>query len=130
MPKIIERLFCPVNEKIIVKLILKSLDNLNSQFFSESSKYHDKMNAQCEIESFKTQVQNMSFCHLLATFFALLNVDMDMKEYILFIDNDANARKNTRFFVDLHDTLVSAYFNRKASTQSFVEVCEETCALA
>lgn len=130
MPKYIERLFCPINIPILQRVTAESLDNIQHDFFGHDSTYEDKEAARREMQRIKYKIPSLGLTPLLALFFALLNIDINLKEYVMHIDTEANKRKNTRFFLDLHKGIATAFLNNKISLGTFVDMCEETYALA
>ena len=67
---------------------------------------------------------------ILAVFFALLNVDADLKEKVYKMD-PANAAKIERFLIDLKFKLVLTFYSDEAhSTAAFVEECFDAYVLS
>jgi hypothetical protein len=66
----------------------------------------------------------------LAIFFVLLNIDIDLKQYVLDTDLAFNASKLCRFFVDLRSHVDTLFATEQMSLLDFVDACEEAYVLA
>ena len=65
-----------------------------------------------------------------AIFFVLLNIDVDLKQYVIDTDLACNARKLWRFFADLREHVDTLFASEQMSLLDFVDACEEAYVIA
>ena len=127
----LQRIFNPMNRDKLKSLIVRSTENLSKRFFEPSSSYSQQHVAKQDLTQITSALEHMGHTQLLALFFGLLNIDVDMKEYIITMDAPENNRKLTRFYLDLNRRAVSAFYsNEEINTRQFVDTCEEMYVLA
>ena len=84
-----------------------------------------------QLDRLRSAVVQLPHRPLLAVFLLLLNVDGEVKQRLLLSDAQRNARKLARFFVDLKQQAVSAFFaSELMSVSQFVDTCEELYVVA
>lgn len=75
-------------------------------------------------------VPRMSTINMLSLFFALLNVDENLKKTIFQMENGPRHKKLVRFLIDLRKTVVSFFTDTRVSNTKFVQQCEELYVLS
>ena len=123
LPRVLERVFDRQSTALLRLLVERSLNTLSKTFYSgESAPEIADMRALAAAESHTT---------LLALFFLLLNVDIDLKEHILTSEDPSRRDKLVRFMLDLRQHVTMRFFTNDAtSPAAFVDMCREFYLLA
>lgn len=120
---ILLRLFSPLNITELQLLIEESIKNICIEYYNSQSTF--------EIDKLRAFSRTCSHVDKIGIFFLLLNIDQQMKEFIMNVDGNLNGRKLTRFFADLKLHAVPKFFSSENSTISqFVDECEDTYVIA
>ena len=121
-PNVLQHVHQPEHQGFVLNLIHES-------FRSISQTFYDNRTTQV-MEQLMINLRTATPTAILAVFFALLNVDADLKEKIYKMD-PANAAKIERFLIDLKFKLVLTFYSDEAhSTAAFVEECFDAYVLS
>jgi hypothetical protein len=117
---IIEKITAPANAPYMLQCIHGSLDFLQHEFFA---------GARCEaLDVLRAHAEHAPHVQQVGLFFLLLNIDIELKQRLMRSDN--NARKLTRFFMDLRQELVTGFFCSRQDVRAFAERCREGYLIA
>lgn len=117
-PRLIDNLFSPHSDDLLVKLIHESFHNLSHIFFDNQEPP--------EITELRKILDRKSHTDLLLLFILLLNIDADLKDKIMQMEEECRHKKLIRFFTDLkHDYIVKFLTNMNISLSDFVQLCRE-----
>jgi len=117
-PRVIEHIFSPNSQQILLNFIDESLHNITRTFFDGSRPP--------EIERLETISKSQSHTKLLILFFLLLNVDADLKGKILEMEDPCRHEKLIRFFLDLkHHYIIKFLTDMSITLAEFVQLCHE-----
>ena len=123
IPNVINMMLSPVNIEMLRSWTLQSIEHIRTVYFDGQHT--------TETNRLRCHVMNMPHTRLLVVFFAMLNIDQDLKQRVMMVDEDKNARKLARFFMDLKHCAVSRFFATENITPTrFVMLCEELYVLA
>ena len=109
------------SSSFVMKFIQHSLFNLQHVFFDKNSQALDKLTS---------ILSNLSHDELIFVFFALLNVDILIKDYLCQIERPENVHKLIRFFWDIEKLFVQFLTNSEKSTNWMVMQCKHAYILA
>lgn len=102
--------------QVLRTIVEESITSVQEHFYNGHS--------MSEIDRLREVVSNSSHVSLCAVFFLLLNVDANLKNKIITMDSDANAKKMARFLLDLRGVLAVNFFTDETYTPlHFVEAC-------
>lgn len=105
------------------------LHEIDESFRSISQTFYDNRTTQV-MQMLNENLRTATHSAILAVFFALLNVDANLKQKIYKMD-EGNACKIERFLIDLKFNLILTYFSDEAqSTAGFVEKCFDAYILS
>lgn len=122
LPRIIERVFETHSKQLLVDLTGRSLKSIRGVFFPEGPSP--------EVDALEGLYRN-SHTTLVALFFLLLNVDADLKDFVLTTEAVVRRDKVTRFMLDLKRHAVLRFFSDDTvSVSAFVQNCRETYLLS
>ena len=123
LPRLLERIFESHSTELLSTLLKRSLANIECVFFANE--------AVADAAAVRDVCLQAGHTTHVAVFCLLLNVDMDLKEFILQAESPARRDKITRFFLDLKQTVVPAFFaDDTVSVPAFVQSCRECYLLA
>ena len=110
------------NRSSLTKIILESLDSIRTHFYAGSTTP--------ELEELRHACTHAPCAELNFIFFALVNVDVIIKENLFKMEVVSHRDKLSRFFMDLRPMFVAFLVNTEASPHEFVAKCEETYLLS
>lgn len=110
------------SRSFVDKYILFSIENIKRVIFNNES---------CPpLEQLKLMVPTMTHIDSHFLFFALLNVDVLLKDQICGLETEENLHKLVRFFVDLQKLFVQFFTNSEKTTEWVVNECKHLYLLA
>ncbi len=123
LPRLMERIFEPHSTELLSTLLNRSLTNIERVFFANRST--------ADVAAVRDVCSKHSHTTHVAVFCLLLNVDMDLKDFVLQAESPTRRDKMTRFFLDLKQSVVPAFFSDDTvSIGTFVQRCRECYLLA
>lgn len=110
------------NRGSLTKIILESVDSISKHFYDGATTP--------ELQQLKDACTHAPHAELNFVFFALVNVDVTIKESLFKMEVVSHRNKLSRFFMDLRPMFVAFLVNTEASPHEFVLKCEETYLLS
>ena len=112
------------SRQFVIKFVNYSLENIHSIF------YEDKFENNENIQKLQKLVVSLSDADLHFLFFALLNIDVIMKDELCEYEQNQNLHKLIRFFQDLEKLFVQFFTDSNKTTYWLVTECKHLYLLA
>lgn len=127
LPDCIAHLFCPQSSDLVLSLIVRSMKNIQKQFFQTEDRNSPPNE---HADALAVLAPQLCLQDRIVLFLLALNVDVELKTEIYEMDIEANYFKITRFLRDLQRAVVEFYTDMRISKAQFIAKCEELYVLA